>query len=82
MKNSKRFVRTVLATLFAVGVLSLTGCGRTDDGSGQADTAVQYEISEAEPKNTEIQTDEDTAQTQDDTQEQGGGNEQYYESIF
>lgn len=73
MRNSKRFVRTVLATLFAVGVLSLTGCGRTNDGSGQADTAVQFEISEEEPKSAEIQTDEDATQTQNDAQEQGGG---------
>ena len=72
MRNSKRFVRTVLIVLFAAGVLSLTGCGRTDDGSGQVDSAVPYEISEAEPKSMETQTDAGTAQTQDDVQEQDG----------
>lgn len=65
MKNFKGFVRPVLAALFAVGVLSLTGCGRTGDSSEQVDTAVQYEISEAEPKSTEAQTDVDTAQIQE-----------------
>lgn len=73
MKKCKKVVKTVLAVLFAVGVLSLTGCGRTGDDGEQADTAVQYEISETEPKGTEAQTDVDTAQTQDDAQEQGGG---------
>lgn len=73
MKNSKRFVRMVSAALFAAGILSLIGCGRTDDGSGQTDTAVKYEILETEPKSTDIQTDEYTARTQDDAREQGGG---------
>ena len=58
MKNSKRFAWTILAALFSVSILSLTGCGRTDVVSGQADTAVQYEI-------PEVQTVPDTAQKQD-----------------
>ena len=71
MEKSKEFVRTVLVALFA-GVLLLTGCGRTDDDSSQVDTAVQYEISEVEPKSTEVQANVDTAQIQNDVQEQGG----------
>ena len=45
MKKSKKFVRTILVVLFAC-VLSLTGCGGTNDDSSQVDTAVQYEILE------------------------------------
>ncbi len=59
--------------LFALGVFSLTGCGQIGDDIEQADTAVQYEILEAEPKSTEVQSDVGTAKTQDDAQEQGGG---------
>ena len=50
--------------LSAAGVLSLTGCGRTDDGSAQADTAVPYEILEDAHKSSEEQTALDTAQEQ------------------
>lgn len=73
MKNSNKFVWTALAALFAVGVLSLVGCGGTDDGSGQADRVAQYEITETETSNTETQTAEDTARTLDDMSGQGGG---------
>ncbi len=59
--------------LFALGVFSLTGCGQIGDDIEQADTAVQYEILETEPKSTEVQSDVGTAKTQDDEQEQGGG---------
>ena len=46
MKNSKKFVRTVLVILFAMSVLSLTGCRKADDDSEQTetDTTKQYEI--------------------------------------
>ncbi len=79
MKKCKKFVRTILMVLFALGVFSLTGCGQIGDAIEQADTAVQYEISESEIKSTEAQADMevqdsmDTTQTQDDIQEQGGG---------
>lgn len=72
MKKCKKFVRIVLMVIFALGVLSLTGCGRTGDDSEQTDTAVSFEISEAGPTDTGVQTNTDTARTQDDTQKQGG----------
>ncbi len=52
--TGKAFIALPLVALFAC-VLSLTGCGRTDDDSLQVDTAVQYEI-------IEEQTALDTAQ--------------------
>lgn len=69
MKNSKKFVktafvRTVLAVLFAAGVFSLAGCGRTGDDSKKADTAVQHEIPETEPESMGAQTDAATAKMQ------------------
>lgn len=70
MKKSKEFIRMVLVALFA-GALLLSGCGRIDDDSKQTDTAILYEISDAEIKSTEVQTDVDTGQPQDDTHEQG-----------
>ena len=47
MKKSKKMARMVLVILFAVGLLSLTGCEKTDDDSEQTetDTTKQYEIS-------------------------------------
>ncbi len=47
MKKSKKMVRMVLVILFAMVVLSLTGCERTNDDSEQTetDTTKQYEIS-------------------------------------
>lgn len=57
--------------MFAVGALSLSGCGRTGDDSERADTEVQHEISETEPKSMEVQTDTDTDQPKNDEQEQG-----------
>lgn len=64
MKKSKIFVRTVLVVLFAVGILSLTGCGNTDDDTEQADTAVRFEISEKPHERSEVQIALDTAQEQ------------------
>ena len=47
MKKSKKIVRTVLVILFAMSVLSFTGCRKADDDSEQTetDTTKQYEIS-------------------------------------
>jgi len=69
MKKYKKFVRTILMVLFALSVLSLAGCGSEDDAGEQADTAVQYEISEEQSKNLDERTESETAQTQ----EQGRG---------
>lgn len=71
MEKSKKIVRTVLVVLLAAGVLTLTGCRRTDDDSGQADTAVQNGISGEMPEGSDLQTDTDNAPTQDTVQEQG-----------
>ena len=38
MKKSKKMVRMVLVILFAMVVLSLTGCERTNDDSEQTET--------------------------------------------
>ena len=73
MKKRKKFVKTRLIVLFAAGVVSLTGCGRTGDDSEQVDTTVQYKISEAAPESMEVQTEMDTDQTKADAQEQGKG---------
>lgn len=73
MKEYKKFVRTILMFLFAWGVFSLTGCGQIDDDIGQMDTTVQYQILEAGPNSTEVQSDVGTAQTQDNAQEQDEG---------
>jgi len=70
MKKSKKIVKTTLVVLFAVGVFSLTGCGRTNDDSEQADAAVQYEILEEQHESSEEQTETDITQTQDAAQEQ------------
>ena len=47
MKKSKKMARMVLVILFAAGLLSLTGCEKTDDDSEQTETNTtkQYEIS-------------------------------------
>ena len=55
--------------LFALSVFSLTGCGQISDDIEQVDTAVQSEFLETEPKSTEVQSDVNITQTQ----EQGGG---------
>lgn len=70
MKKCKKMVRTVIAILFATGIVSLTGCGRTGDDDEQTDMSVQYKISEAEPKSMEVKANMDTDQTKDDAQEQ------------
>lgn len=70
MKKSNKILRTVLAILFAAGVLSMTGCGRTDDDSSLVNTEVQYEISEEPQEILEVRAAADAAQTQEDTQAQ------------
>ena len=55
--------------LFALSVFSLTGCEQISDDIEQVDTAVQSEFLETEPKSTEVQSDVNITQTQ----EQGGG---------
>lgn len=69
MKKSKKFSRKILMVLFALSVFSLTGCGQISDDIEQVDTAVQSEFLETEPKSTEVQSDVNITQTQ----EQGGG---------
>ena len=69
MKKSKKFSRKILMVLFALSVFSLTGCGQISDDIEQVDTAVQSEFLETGPKSTEVQSDVNIAQTQ----EQGGG---------
>jgi len=69
MKKCKKFVRTLLMVLFALSVFSLAGCGKISDDVEQADTAEQSELLETESKSTEVQSDVNIAQTQ----EQGGG---------
>lgn len=71
MKKFKKIVRMVLVALFAAGVLSLTGCERTDDDSEQVDTAVQNELSEETSVRSDVQAATDTVQIQDVAQEQG-----------
>ncbi len=70
MKKIKKYVKTMLVVLFAVGVFSLPGCGRTGDDDEQTDLSVQYKISETEPKSMEVNADMDTDQIKDDAQEQ------------
>lgn len=70
MKKCKKMVRTVMAILFATGIVSLTGCGRTGDDDEHTDMSVQYKISEAEPKSMEVKANMDIDQTKDDAQEQ------------
>ncbi len=70
MKKCKKMVRTVIAILFATGIVSLTGCGRTGDDDEHTDMSVQYKISEAEPKSMEVKASMDIDQTKDDAQEQ------------
>ena len=69
MKKSKKFSRKILMVLFALSAFSLTGCGQISDDIEQVDTAVQSEFLETEPKSTEVQSDVNITQTQ----EQGGG---------
>ena len=69
MKKSKKFSRKILMVLFALSVFLLTGCGQISDDIEQVDTAVQSEFLETEPKSTEVQSDVNITQTQ----EQGGG---------
>lgn len=69
MKKSKKFARKILMVLCVLSVFSLTGCGQISDDIEQADTAVQSEFLETEPKSTEVQSDVNIVQTQ----EQGGG---------
>ena len=69
MKKSKKFSRKILMVLFALSVFSLTGCGQISDDIEQVDTAVQSEFLETEPKSTEVQSDVNITQAQ----EQGGG---------
>ncbi|MDE5698904.1 MAG: hypothetical protein K2I96_16115 [Lachnospiraceae bacterium] len=71
MKKCNKIGKTALAALFAAGVLSLTGCGKTGDDSKQADTAVSHEISEAEPKSAESQTDVEVQASMDTARTQG-----------
>lgn len=72
-KLSAAFV--VVLTL--ANVFSLTGCGKTENTGSQADQEVPFEISETEQEvmsahtDASVQTDADTAQTQND--EQGAG---------
>lgn len=70
MKKCKKMVRTVIAILFAAGIVSLTGCGRTGNDDEQKDMSVQYKISEAEQKSMDVKANMDTDQTKDATQEQ------------
>ncbi len=66
-----------VAVLTFANIFSLTGCGKTENTGSQADQKVPFEISETEQEvmsahtDASVQTDADTAQTQND--EQGAG---------
>lgn len=77
MRKSNKILRMVLVILFAADVLSLTGCGRTDDDSQQADTAVKYEISEEPQEILEVRAAAEAVQTQADMQAQSAGTQSW-----
>ncbi len=70
MKKIKKSVKMAVVLLVALGILSLAGCGSEEDASGQADTTVQYEISEEQAQSPEEQPEPEAVQTQDTAQEQ------------
>ena len=72
-KKSPKLAAVLAAVLTLANVFSLTGCGKTENTSSQADQEVSFEISETEQEITSAQTDVDTAQTQTDEQGVGTG---------
>lgn len=76
-KKSPKLVAALVVVLTLANVFSLTGCGKTENTDSQAEQEVPFEISETEQGVTSVhtdasvQTDVETARTQNDVQGAG-----------